>query len=123
MPQPTIAIVGASRNQTKFGNKAVRAYLRAGWRVFPIHPSASSIEGVAAYPSVREIPVDCLDRISLYLPEETALTVLGDLASKPTKEVWFNPGADRPAVLAQAKKLGLNAVVGCSIVDIGMTPD
>jgi uncharacterized protein len=122
MSQPTIAIVGASSDRRKFGNRAVRAYARRGYAVFPVHPRDATIEGFPVYRSVSDIPVAELDRVSLYLPAELALTVLDDIARKPVKEVWFNPGADSAEVVARARSLGLPVVVGCSIVDIGVDP-
>ena len=66
--KPTVAIVGASNDRTKFGNKAVRAFLRQGWDVYPVNPSATHVEGLAAYPSVSAIPLPRLDRVSFYVP-------------------------------------------------------
>jgi predicted CoA-binding protein len=120
--RPTIAIVGASNNRRKFGNKAVRAYASRGYEVYPVHPSATEIEGHIAYPNVAAVPVSQLDRISIYLPSDTCLQLLPQLAKKPAGEIWFNPGADHPAVLAEARALGLPVVVGCSIVDVGVNP-
>jgi predicted CoA-binding protein len=122
MSQPTIAVVGASADRRKFGNRAVRAYARMGYTVYPIHPRESAIEGHKAYASILDVPADELDRVSLYLPEELALPVLEEIARKPAKEVWLNPGADSPAVVERANALGLPVVVGCSIVDIGANP-
>jgi uncharacterized protein len=122
MPQPTIAVVGASSDRRKYGNRAVRAYAGRGYAVFPIHPRKSTIEGLPVYRSVLEVPVLELDRVSLYLPAEQALPVLEDIARKPVREVWFNPGADSAQVVARARALGLPVVVGCSIVDIGVDP-
>jgi predicted CoA-binding protein len=122
MDRPTIAIVGASSDRRKFGNKAVRAYLEQGYDVFPIHPTAPTIEGQKTYASVAEVPVPRLDRLSVYLPPDVCLPLLGDLARKPAQEVWFNPGADRLDVLDKARALGLKVVAGCSIVDIGVSP-
>ncbi len=122
MSQPTIAVVGASADRRKFGNRAVRAYARMGYTVYPIHPREAEIEGRKAYPSILDVPAAQLDRVSLYLPEALALPVLEEIARKPVKEVWLNPGADRPAVVARARDLGLPVVVGCSIVDIGVDP-
>jgi predicted CoA-binding protein len=123
MSKPTIAIVGASADRAKFGNKAVRAYARQGYEVYPIHPTADSIEGHKAYRHVAETPAAALDRISVYLPPAASIKVLPDLAAKPAREVWFNPGADDDAsVIAQAKALGLNVILGCSIVDVGVNP-
>ena len=123
MPLPSIAVVGASANRAKFGNKCVRAYAQAGYEVIPINPRESHIEGHKVWPSLRSAPIDHFDRISVYLPPEACLAALPDLASKPAGEVWFNPGADDPDVLAQARAMGINVVTGCSIVDIGISPN
>jgi predicted CoA-binding protein len=122
MARPTVAVVGASANRLKFGNRAVRAYAQRGYEVFPIHPTAAAIEGHRAYRSVRELPVGKLDRITLYLPPEVGLKVLDDLASKPAADVWLNPGTESPGLLARARELGLPVVQGCSIVAIGVDP-
>ncbi|HOQ89877.1 MAG TPA: CoA-binding protein, partial [Candidatus Hydrogenedentes bacterium] len=53
---PSIAIVGASPDRKKYGNKAVRAFLQGGWTVYPVHPSAREIEGIPAYPDLKSLP-------------------------------------------------------------------
>jgi len=122
MNKPTIAIVGASTDRSKFGNRAVRAYAARGYDVYPIHPREQSIEGHKAYTSVNDVPVAELDCISIYLPPAVAVKALDDIARKPTKQVFFNPGADAPEVLTRAEQLGLPVVVGCSIVAVGVNP-
>jgi uncharacterized protein len=120
--KPTIAIVGASADRSKFGNRAVRAYASRGYQVFPIHPSAPMIEGHKAYASVNDVPVAELDCISIYLPPAVCLMALDDFARKPAKQVFFNPGADAPEVLERARELGMPAVVACSIIAVGVNP-
>ena len=61
-----VAVIGASSDRTKFGNKAVRAYLKHGWTVYPIHPKEKTIEGVAAFASIRDVPPG-VQRIALYV--------------------------------------------------------
>jgi predicted CoA-binding protein len=119
----SIAVVGASSNRRKFGNKCVRAYQKLGYHVFPVHPTETQIEGLPAFPTVLAIPEDSIDIASVYLPESAALGTLPELAQKRIGQVWFNPGADSPAVIEHARKIGLNAVVGCSIVAVGAMPD
>jgi predicted CoA-binding protein len=123
LSQPTIAIVGASSNRRKFGNKAVRAYLAKGYQVFPVNLREHFIEGVPTYLTVRDIPVTELDRISVYLPPETVLSVLPDLVHKPAREIWLNPGSDNREVIARAHALGLPVIQGCSILAVGVNPD
>jgi uncharacterized protein len=122
MSHPTIAVIGASPDRSKFGNKAVRAYARKGYTVYPVHPSAETIEGHAAYRSIADVPAAELDRVSIYLPPEVGLRVLPEVARMKVREVWLNPGADAPEVVARARELGLHVVVGCSILDIGVSP-
>jgi predicted CoA-binding protein len=123
MPPRTIAIIGASNDRRKFGNRAVRAYTRRGWQVYPVNPHETTIEGRRVHRSVADIPVSQIDRISLYVPAEVGLQVLEGIARNPPRELWINPGAESPELIARAQELGLNVVVGCSIVDIGESPD
>lgn len=121
MPEGTIAIIGASNDRRKFGNKAVRAYQRMGWSVYPVNPKEEVVEGLKSYPSVREVPRP-LDRVSVYLPPQLGARILADIAEAGPREVFFNPGSESPELLAQAASLGINTVVACSILDIGTTP-
>ncbi len=122
MTRPTVAILGASTDRSKFGNKSVRAHLRAGFEVFPVNPKGGEIEGLPAYRSLAEIPAGEISRVSLYLPPVIGLKALDDIAARGCGEVWFNPGSDSPAMLARAKELGLRGIQACSIVALGLSP-
>jgi uncharacterized protein len=119
---PTIAVIGAGPDRRKFANKCVRAYLAADWTVYPIHPMAETVEGLPVYRSIAELPLDALDRVSVYLPPSVGVKAVESLTAKPIGEVWLNPGADAPEVVAKAQSLGLTVVCDCSIVDIGYSP-
>jgi hypothetical protein len=122
MPKPTVAILGASRDRRKFGNKSVRAHLQQGYEVFPVNPHADTIEGLKAYPDLASVPAKNLDRISVYLPPEVVLNLLDEIQTRGAKEVWFNPGSDSPEVVARAEQLGLDLIRACSIVNVGHSP-
>lgn len=117
-----VAVIGSSPNRKKFGNKAVRAYITHGDTVYPVNPNYTEIEGIHAYNSVLEIP-DNLDRITVYLPPETTLTLLNDIAQKGAREIFLNPGSENNAVIRKGEELGLNLFMICSISDIGLSPD
>ena len=118
----TIAIVGASTDRTKYGNKAVRAFKDGGWTVYPVHPSADEIEGLKAYASVADVP-DPVDRVSMYVPPAVGKTLIEDIAAKRPGELFFNPGSEDEEVMTLARDRGLNVVNACSIVNIGLRPD
>jgi predicted CoA-binding protein len=117
----TVAIIGASNDRAKFGNKAVRAYLQQGYAVYPINPRETEIEGVAALKSIRDMPLRP-QRVSMYVPPAVVLELLPDIAALGCDELWLNPGTESEEVLAEATRLGLNVVQACSIVDIGVSP-
>ena len=119
---PTVAVLGASRDRAKYGNKSVRAHARAGWEVFPINPHATQIEDLRAYRSLRELPIRTLDRVSVYLPPEIGITLLADIAARHPREVWLNPGSESEDLLSAAEKLALPVICACSIVAIGLSP-
>jgi predicted CoA-binding protein len=122
MSKPTIAVVGASTDRNKYGNRAVRAYHSQGYEVFPVNPHADTVEGLKAYPSVLDVPAERLNRISVYVPPEVGMKLLDEFARKPADEVWFNPGSESEELLERARELGLPVVVACSIVAIGQSP-
>jgi uncharacterized protein len=116
MTKPTVAIIGASADRNKFSNKSIHAHLAAGYEVFPVHPKEETIEGLKVYRSMLDIPV-ALDRVSLYLPPAIGLKVLDDIAKKGCRELWINPGAESPELMARAEGLKLNTIYACSYVD------
>ena len=117
-----IAIVGASNDRRKYGNKAVRAYLKQGDTVLPVNLRETAIEGLPAYPSLAAIE-GTIDIASFYIPPEIGLQVIEDAALKQVGLVILNPGAQSEALLARAAALGLHTIVACSILRIGQEPD
>ena len=116
-----VAVVGASSNRAKFGNKALRAFEKQGYTVIPINPTEAEVEGHRAYKSVLDVP-DPIDLATIYVPAPVGVKVMDDLAKKGVPEVWLNPGADDRSVVEKARSLGLKTVQHCSIIAIGDSP-
>lgn len=116
-----VAVVGASRDRRKYGNKAVRAFRRAGFEVVPITTAAGAVEGLRAYPSVLDV-AGRIDIATVYLDPADGEAVIEDIARKGIEKVWLNPGADGPGVVARARALGIEPILDCSIVAIGESP-
>ena len=120
MPR-VVAVIGASSDRTKFGNKAVRAFLNHGDQVIPINPTEAEVEGLKAYRSVLDVPGP-IDMATFYVPPKVGETVIEEVARKGIREVWLNPGADSEALAERARTLKVDAVRACSILGIGDTP-
>ncbi|XOU94978.1 MAG: CoA-binding protein [Candidatus Kerfeldbacteria bacterium] len=117
----TVAIIGASADRKKFGNKSVRAHQKQGWKVFPVNPKAVKIEELDSYQSILDIK-ESVNRVSIYLHPEQGIKILNDIAKIKPDEVFVNPGASSEELLNKAKKLNLNIIEACSIVDVGEQP-
>lgn len=116
-----VAVIGASSNRGKFGNRAVRAYLQQGYTVAPINPHEADIEGLKTYASVLDVPGP-IDMALIYLPPEIGEQIIAEIAQKGIPEVWLNPGAESDELVARAKALGIQPIIACSIVAIGENP-
>lgn len=120
MPK-TVAVVGASANRDKFGNKALRAFQSEGYRVMPINPNESEVEGLKTYPSVLDVP-EPIDMATVYVQPDVTLRLLDEFARKGIPEIWVNPGAEDDTVMAEARRRGLKVFFACSIIGIGRNP-
>ena len=117
----TVAVVGASSDRRKYGNKAVRAFLSQGYRVVPINPNEASVEGIATYRSVLDVP-DAIDLATVYVQPDVAYRLLDEFERKQIPEIWINPGAESDELLAEARRRKLNVIAACSIMGIGERP-
>jgi predicted CoA-binding protein len=117
-----VAVIGASNDRKKYGNKAVRAYVLSGFKVYPVNPTEDTIEGLKAYRSILNIPDD-VDRATLYVLPKVGMKVIEEIAKKGVKELYFNPGTESDELVEKAHKLGLNPILACSILAVGLKPD
>ena len=116
-----VAVIGASNDKSKFGNRAVRAFQQQGYAVVPINPHETEVEGLKTCASVLDVP-GTIDMASIYLPPDVGEQIIGEIAQKGIAEVWLNPGAESDELIARAKALHIQPIVACSIVAIGENP-
>lgn len=114
------AVVGASRDRAKYGNKVLRAYQQVGRRVFPINPSGGEIEGLRAYASLRDLP-ERVQGVSIITPPAVTERVVEEAAALGIRHIWMQPGAESDAAVARAEELGMSCIAGdaCVLVVLG----
>jgi len=120
MPK-VVAVVGASSDRNKFGNKALRAFKAEGYTVVPVNPNEQEVEGMKTYPSVVDVP-QAIDMATVYVPPEIGITLLPGFETKKIPEIWINPGAESDELLAEGRRRKLNIIAACSIIGIGRSP-
>ena len=121
MPAKVVAVIGASADPRKFGNRAVRAFRRQGYTVVPINPHEKEVEGLKSYPSVLSVP-GSIDMATFYVPPDVGEQVIVEVAKKRIPEVWLNPGSESDELVRLARSLKIEPIVACSIIGIGENP-
>ena len=114
------AVVGASVDRSKYGNKVLRCYQQHGKEVYPINPRADEVEGLKAYPSLGALPVQ-VQAVSVITPPAITERVVREAAAAGVKHIWMQPGAESEAAIRTAESLGLSVIAGgpCVLVVMG----
>jgi predicted CoA-binding protein len=118
------AVVGASNNREKYGNKVLRAYLQNKIDAVPVNPSGGEIEGLTSYPDLAAVP-GTIDAVSIITPPAVTEKVVEQALGRGIKHLWMQPGAESPAAVAAAKKAGANVIAGgpCVLVTLRYRED
>ncbi|HJW71668.1 MAG TPA: CoA-binding protein [Geothrix sp.] len=114
------AVVGASKDRSKYGNKVLRCYQQHGREVYPINPTAAEVEGLKAYPSLTALPVK-VKAISVITPPTATAEVVKQAAAAGVTHIWMQPGAESNDAIRSAEALGLSVIAGgpCLLVVMG----
>ncbi len=108
---PALAIVGVSRSGKKFGNLALKTLASKGYRVYPVHPSADSIDGVACLHRLVDLP-EPVSAVIIVVPPALAVDVIREAYAAGMRRVWLQQGAESPQALELCSKLGIEVVSG-----------
>lgn len=116
----SFAVVGASSNRDKYGNKVLRCYLQHGKTVYPINPREKVIEGLPVLSSLSDLP-DEVESISIITPPAITEKTVREAIKKGIKNIWMQPGAESDAAIKSGEEHGLNIIAGgpCILVILG----
>ncbi len=113
--QPVWAVVGASNGRHKYGNRIYRTLRNAGYTVYAVNHGESQVEGDTAYANLADLP-QIPTVVDMVIPPQNALAVAQEAAALGVKALWFQPGAENPAVIRWAKEQGMDVVEDCILV-------
>ena len=116
----SFAVVGASSDRSKYGNKVLRCYQMHGYNVLPVNPRESEIEGVTCVKSVSELP-DGVDSISVITPPQVTENVVEEAILKGIRNIWMQPGAESKRAVERCREAGINVIAdgSCILVVLG----
>jgi predicted CoA-binding protein len=121
----TIAVIGASADETKTAN-AIPSYLQSqGYRIIPINPRGGEILGERAYKTLSDVDVP-VDVVDVFRPPAEAEAVARDVVAKGVSILWFQPGTETDEAARLASDAGLTVVtgrcMGASHAQLGLGP-
>ena len=111
LAQGPFAVVGASRDREKYGNKVLRVYLQRGLRVFPVNPRETEVEGLPCYADLISLP-EPVHALSIVTPPAVTEKIIEQAAPAGIKYVWMQPGSESAAAVRRAEELGMVVIAG-----------
>jgi predicted CoA-binding protein len=113
------AVVGASQDRTKYGNKVLRVYQQNRIDVVPVNPKADEVEGLKAYPDLMSIP-GAIHGVSIITPPAITERVVQQAIQKGIQHIWMQPGAESDAAMKAAQEAGANVIAGGPCILVAM---
>jgi predicted CoA-binding protein len=104
-----IAVVGATDTPWKYGGKIYCDLKTKGFQVRAVNPNRDSVDGDPTYPDLASVPDD-IDIVDLVVPPDICERIVADAGELGLTHVWFQPGAESPAVIEQAEAAGLDVI-------------
>ncbi|MFA6536814.1 MAG: CoA-binding protein [Patescibacteria group bacterium] len=101
----SIAVIGASNNQAKFGYKIVKNLLSRNFVVVPINQGEKEILEQKVYSGLAELNTK-VDLLVFVVPPESGLLILQKAYQLGYRKFWFQPGAESQEIkeFLQTKK-------------------
>jgi predicted CoA-binding protein len=115
-PGVRIALVGASNDPAKFGNRIFRDLVAKGYAVWPVNPREPEIEGVAAHADLESLP-GTPDIVNFVVPPKVALVVAKQALALGIRRFWFQPGSESDELKVWlAEQEGVSALTDACIM-------
>lgn len=118
------AVVGASADRAKYGNKVLRCYAQHGRAVVGVHPKLTEVEGRPCHPRLQGLPGP-VPAVSVVAPPAAAPAIVADAIAAGVRHLWFQPGAEDDAAIETARAAGIAVIAHgpCLLVALGFHDD
>ncbi len=110
-----VIVLGASANECRYSNMAVKRLKENGHNVFPVHKVAKEIHGLCVYHGLSDVKEE-IHTISVYVNKEVSDCMASEILSLKPKRIIFNPGAENNDLKKIAEKEGIEVLYACTLV-------
>jgi hypothetical protein len=110
------AVVGASQDRSKYGNRVFRSLRDAGYTVFAVNPNIDEVEGASAYSTLADLP-QAPEVVDIVVPPKVTEKIVKQIHELGLDRVWMQPGAESKAAIEYCQKHGIEVVYdACAMV-------
>ena len=88
-----IALVGASNDPKKYGNKILLDLVSKGYDVVPINSTGDTIAGIKSYKNVLDLK-ESPSIINFVVPPKIGFEITKELVENNYDNFWYQPGAE-----------------------------
>jgi len=107
-------VLGASENQERYSNKAIKSLLNYGHEVLAIGNKSGKVLGVKIETELQ--PFTDIDTITLYLNPTHQQVYYDYIISLNPNRVIFNPGTENPELYKLLAKNNIKYELACTLV-------
>jgi len=106
----TIAVVGLSGDPTRPSYGVSEYIQRQGYRIIPVHPTATEVLGEKAYPSLRDIP-EKIDIVDVFRRPDAVPAIVDEVIELKLPALWLQEGVIHEEAAERARNAGVAVVM------------
>jgi predicted CoA-binding protein len=110
-----VVVIGATPKADRYANMAMRRLRQHGYRPIPVNPAFEEVLGELCYKGIGEV-LEPIDTVTMYVGQARSTPLIREIIGARPRRIIFNPGAENPALAAEAEKNGIAVVEGCTLV-------
>jgi predicted CoA-binding protein len=115
MAQKKFAVIGATNNPEKYGNRIFKNLTKRGYEVYPVNPNLKEIEGTKCYPTLSDVPVK-VDVVDFVVPPNVTESILKECKKLGLDNIWLQPGSESDAAIAFCRDNNFKVVYGTCVM-------
>lgn len=118
------AVISASTNRSKFGNKVLRCYQQNNKIIHPVNPKEKIIEGVPCITKLSDLPGAVMS-ISIVTPPKVTENIVEQAIEHGIKNIWMQPGSESALAIQLCRDNNINIIANgpCILVELGFVDE
>ena len=115
MEKKRFAVVGATDNPSKYGNRIVKNLKSRGYEVYPVNPRLKQVEGLDCYAGLADIPAP-VDVVDFVVPPEATEETLKQCKELGLERIWLQPGSESDKAIGYCQENDLKVVYDACVM-------